>query len=177
MSSHALYSAVAFLRCGWVYVGWDRILWLKRSRTICIDLPFARNLFWCALLEWLPVNMHNRIVCTCVASRHCEWGCAVSGAQPHQMYLHILNICVLFPSVWVIMCILKCCARLNDFSHSEQVWVFTPLWVSMCLFRFPVLPNDFWHQTHVYAFSLLWVTMCIFRCPAWPHDFWHWTQL
>ena len=61
--------------------------------------PFALIylLFWCALLEWLPVNMHNRIVCTCVASRHCEWACAVSGAQPHQMNLHILHICELSP--------------------------------------------------------------------------------
>ena len=41
--------------------------------------------------------MHNRIVCTCVASPHCGWACAFSGVQHDQINLHILHICVLSP--------------------------------------------------------------------------------
>ena len=70
-----------------------------------------------------------------------------------------------------------CAAWPNDFSHSEQVWVFDPLWVSMCLLRTAAWPNDLWHWIQLYALTLVWVTMCLFRPPDWPNDFWHSEQM
>ena len=49
MKSHTLCSDVASLRCGWGDVGKDLFLLLKSSPTICIDLAFLRNAFWCDL--------------------------------------------------------------------------------------------------------------------------------
>ena len=75
------------------------------------------------------------------------------------------------------ICVLKFAAWPNDFSHSEQVWVFAPLWVSMCLLTTAAWPNDLWHWIQLYALSLVWVTMCLFRPPDWPNDFWHSEQM
>ena len=55
------------------------------------------------------------------------------------MYLNIQGICVSFS--------LKFPASPNDFSHSEQVWVFSPLRVNKgCIFRltcsYPELTED-----------------------------------
>ena len=60
-------------------------------------MAFVRNVFWCDLLEWPLERMHNRIVCTCAASPHYGWRCAVSGVQLDQMNLRILHICELSP--------------------------------------------------------------------------------
>ena len=64
--------------------------------------PFA--LFWLLLgmcfdviSEIVCVKTHNRIVCNCVASAHCEWACAFSDYQLGQRTLRILNSCVLSP--------------------------------------------------------------------------------
>ena len=81
------YMLVEIESCHWREVAPFALIWMA----------FVKNVFWCAFLEWLPVDMHNRIVCTCVASPHCEWACVVPGAQPHQMNLHILHICELPP--------------------------------------------------------------------------------
>ena len=49
MSSRTLYKDVASLQCGWANVGQGLIIGLWSSRTICIDLVFLRNVFWCDL--------------------------------------------------------------------------------------------------------------------------------
>ena len=90
-----LYSGVTSPRCGWADVKQDVILWLKCSRKIYTDLAFLRNVLWCGLWECLQVQTHNRIVCTYVASPHCEWAYAFSSLQFHQMNFRIVHICEL----------------------------------------------------------------------------------
>ena len=54
MNSHTLYSDDTSLHCGWADVGKGLILWLKRSRTICINLVSLRNVFWCD--QWTQLD-------------------------------------------------------------------------------------------------------------------------
>ena len=70
---------------------------LRSTRTICTVLTFVKNVFGCDLWDRVRVKMHNRIVCNCVASAHCEWACALSDYQLGQRTLRILNSCVLSP--------------------------------------------------------------------------------
>ena len=73
------------------------------------------------------------------------WSTSTSlDVEVDQMYLNIQGICVSFS--------LKFPASPNNFSHSEQVWVFSPLRVNMCVFRFLAQPNDFWHWTQCVSF-------------------------
>ena len=73
------------------------------------------------------------------------WSTSTSlDVEVDQMNLNIQGICVSFS--------LKFPASPNDFSHSEQVWVFSPLQVNMCVFRFLAQPNDFWHWTQCVSF-------------------------
>ena len=72
-------------------------LLLKSNRTICIDLAFESNLFWCDLWVGLHMKMHDRTVGIFVASPHCEWASAVSGFRLDQMNIHIVHICVNSP--------------------------------------------------------------------------------
>ena len=65
------------------------------TRTICTVLAFVRNVFWCDLWDHVRVKTHNRIVCNCVASAHCEWACAFSDYQLGQRTLRIFNSCIL----------------------------------------------------------------------------------
>ena len=89
MSPRTLYSDVASLHCGlddWI---------VEYSHHFCFG--FLRNVFWCDLWDRVLVKTHNRIVCNCVASVHCEWACAISDYQLSQRTLRILYICVLSP--------------------------------------------------------------------------------
>ena len=100
--------------------------WREVTPFALIWMAFVKNVFWCAFLEWLPVDMHNRIVCTCVASPHCEWACVVPGAQPHQMNLHILHICELSPQ-----CGWPCASSIGvlDWMSSTLVYSFSLVWL------------------------------------------------
>ena len=160
------YMLVEIESCHWREVAPFALIWMA----------FVKNVFWCAFLEWLPVDMHNRIVCTCVASPHCEWACVVPGAQPHQMNLHILHICELPPQCgwpcapssgvldWMTSHILSKCGLSL---HCGWACAFSG-------FQFYQMISGIGHMCM--PFSFLWVTMCIFRCPAWPNDLWHWTM-
>ena len=122
--------------------------------------------------------MHNRTVCTCVASPHYGWACAFSGVWLDQMDFRILHICVLFPRCgWSCASSTFLLRQMISYILSKYEPSFHCGWMNMCVFRCAAWPNDLWHWTQVYFLSLLWVSMCIFRFPAWLNDFSHSAQV
>ena len=123
---------------------------LWSTRTVCTVLAFVRNVFWYDLWDRVRVKTHNRTVCNCVASAHCEWACAFSDYQLGQRTLRILNSCVLSPHCgWS-------CASSRSLALDTSV-CFSLLWVNMWIFKWPAWPKDFWHSEHLFILSTLGV--------------------